>query len=402
MAVTSSNGYWYYEWRINGQKIRRSAGYKVDEISREALKEKEAEVKAKVIKELQSQNQNSSGSDTSKNKSRYRFLEAVDMLYESHWSRKDEGYRVPRMAKRIVKIIGNKYLDEINGAVIQELRRALIKQGYANGTINNYMNIVSKVLTTAHKEWEVLDKVPFIPRESTAGNARVRVITEEEEERLLQAAERLGLYEMRDLFIVLMDTGLRLGEAINLSYAANIDFENETITIWENRMHNKRQKNDKAKTIPMTTRVKEVLWRYKEHRKPFPTIHNNRSAYHYFRKILKEAGIPPHDIVLHSFRHTFAARLLKKDVSIYDVKQLLGHSSVVTTERYYAHLAVSKLKQSITVLEKEEDKGQTTGTDTPTNDEFMGTTKPPLIRPLAGSYRRGVTRKKVTLIQALR
>lgn len=39
---------------------------------------------------------------------------------------------------------------------------------------------------------------------------------------------------------------------------------------------------------------------------------------------------------LHRLRHTFATRLLARGVSLYDIRDLLGHESVRTTEIYLA------------------------------------------------------------------
>ena len=51
-------------------------------------------------------------------------------------------------------------------------------------------------------------------------------------------------------------------------------------------------------------------------------------------RIAEKAGVQ--DFRTHRLRDTFAVELLLADVSIEDVSVLLGHSSVQTTERYYA------------------------------------------------------------------
>ena len=48
------------------------------------------------------------------------------------------------------------------------------------------------------------------------------------------------------------------------------------------------------------------------------------------------------DVRIHDLRHTFASLLINKGVSIYEVQQLLGHSSVQMTQRY-AHLTPNTL-----------------------------------------------------------
>jgi integrase len=67
--------------------------------------------------------------------------------------------------------------------------------------------------------------------------------------------------------------------------------------------------------------------------------------------IRRKTGINVHP---HRFRDTFAVRLLEHDVPIRTVSRLLGHKSVITTERYYAHWVKTHQKlldQAVAVLD---------------------------------------------------
>lgn len=345
MAVVRSNGYWFYEFRIGGQRIKRTSGYRVDEISREEVRAKEPEVRAKILEEL--------GINAAEKK-RYRLSEAAQRMYEEHWSRKKDSETPMQRIEAVIKIIGDKMIDNITAEDLNRIKTTLLARGRQPSTVNRYLSALTKLLNTAHKYWEVIDKVPAAPKESEDGNERVRVVTWEEEQRILEACDHLGDEDFKDLYITLVDTGLRLSEALHLTYSANIDFESNAITIWTNRANNRQQKNAKAKTIPMTERVRKLLRRRKLYGdKPFACFTSRHTALYRLKKVLKEAGLAPEgDIVIHSLRHTFASRALASGVDIYTVKELLGHRSVTTTERYYAHLAVKKLKEAIRLLER--------------------------------------------------
>ena len=48
---------------------------------------------------------------------------------------------------------------------------------------------------------------------------------------------------------------------------------------------------------------------------------------------------------MHDLRHSFASAMVNSGMTLYDVKEILGHSNIRTTERY-AHLSNSRLRQA--------------------------------------------------------
>lgn len=60
------------------------------------------------------------------------------------------------------------------------------------------------------------------------------------------------------------------------------------------------------------------------------------------------------DFHFHDLRHAFATRLVQAGVNLYVVKELLGHESIKTTERY-AHHYPESLRPSVMLLDEEPD-----------------------------------------------
>ena len=188
-----------------------------------------------------------------------------------------------------------------------------------------------------------------------------KIFSEEEMEKLKAAAkEKSPKTEYQNLFfIVMLNTGLRAGEALALDYA-DIDFKNKTINIHKNYVnHKKRDENGMAigriseltttKTrastclLPINKTALETLILMKSYEPEGytgPIIHNSeferiapRSFAKRFYSLLKSAGIKK--CGLHTLRHTCGSIMYEaKNHNQLFVSNYLRHSSLASTNAY--------------------------------------------------------------------
>lgn len=145
---------------------------------------------------------------------------------------------------------------------------------------------------------------------------------------------------------LLFATGMRISELCSLT-TEQIDFSDYIIKIYG--------KGSKERLIQICNKnVQNLLDEYKK------TFHFELKNYDYFyinrfynrlseqsvRNMIghysKKAGINIH-ITPHMFRHSFATLLLEEDVDIRYIQQMLGHSSITTTQ-IYTHTSINKQK----------------------------------------------------------
>ena len=164
---------------------------------------------------------------------------------------------------------------------------------------------------------------------------------------------------MRDLLLVKL--GLTMG--LRLSEISNIKVDDFSPSIAEPDHLKVIGKGDKERVIPVPDSVKHSLALYLVERSKFSSVLNknlfisNRQPEsgslssdgigQVFDSILKLAGIKQPGLRVHMTRHSFATHLLNsKSADLIEVKELLGHSSVATTQ-VYLKIDPDKLVKSI-------------------------------------------------------
>jgi integrase/recombinase XerC len=173
--------------------------------------------------------------------------------------------------------------------------------------------------------------------------------------KLLDGPDRSSLLGLRDLAIleVLYSCGIRVAELAGLNMS-DVDFSNRLIKVFG--------KGSKERIVPVGKKALNALNNYLEAALPLrkktgdasekkvPVFINSRggrlstrSVDNIVKHYAMASGLIT-DISPHSLRHTFATHLLDGGADLRSVQEMLGHSSLSTTQKY-THVSMDRLME---------------------------------------------------------
>ncbi|MBP6217887.1 MAG: site-specific integrase [Oligoflexales bacterium] len=260
------------------------------------------------------------------------------------------------MRHQILPYFGKSAIEDIKTRDIElwmlELRDRL---GLCEKSCNDALGLFRKVLSDGVR-WGYVKENPVVRvRKYRIPEQKYQYWTVSEVQRFLTYFEQfeskprafwpalLGLY-----------TGMRRGELVALKWD-RVDLESKLITV--DRAFCRVLKADKSYTksgkiryIPISLKLMGNFRKLREMRvadnKVLPAMPVD-VLQREFDKLTKLCGNPK--IKFHDLRHTFASNFLAGGGKIYDLKKILGHSTIQVTERY-VHMVPEELRGKTEVL----------------------------------------------------
>lgn len=270
---------------------------------------------------------------------------------------------LPRWGKyRLKELSRNEYQRWIN-----ELRGH-----YSEGTVRRIHSIFSSAMTDAVHEFQILRINPIqkikIPKDVEKSGA-ISFFTREQLNAFIESTKPMKnskyQYSIQNyaLFSLLSRTGLRIGEALALTWD-DLNFEAGNLTVCKTLVYplnsqpyistpkskssNRTVKLDDA-TLKLMKRhwinQKEVILRYENYKPSDKNLmfHQQDGRWlrtnvvrEYFKEVCKRAGVPV--LSPHALRHTHAVHLLEAGANLKYVSERLGHKSVKVTADTYLHV----------------------------------------------------------------
>lgn len=239
---------------------------------------------------------------------------------------------------------------DIESSVVREWIVSLMDRGYTASSVNRKLSSLRSFYKFLLRRGEVT-KDPLVKINGPKKKKPLPVFLKESDmERLLEETDfGEGYKACRDKLIieVFYSTGMRLSELIGLN-DSDVDFSTSLIRV--------TGKRNKQRLIPFGDRLKEALREYISIRsetvpqkcEAFFVRENGERlykdlVYNTVRRNLAKV-VTQKKRGAHVLRHTFATTMLNNDAELGAIKELLGHSSLATTE-VYTHTTFEELKK---------------------------------------------------------
>ncbi|CAM3411214.1 tyrosine-type recombinase/integrase [Pseudostreptobacillus hongkongensis] len=158
----------------------------------------------------------------------------------------------------------------------------------------------------------------------------------------------LNKYDLIDTILILIYTGLRIGELLNLKIS-DINLEEGYLK------GGSKTEAGKNRLVPIHPKIKNLIENRIDFNKEYfingPINKNEKMSYiTYFSKfniLMKKLGMKH---TIHDTRHTFASLLSNVDANTVSISKLIGHSSYSMTEKIYTHKDKEELRKAIELI----------------------------------------------------
>ena len=242
-------------------------------------------------------------------------------------------------------------IDDVDYGLIRSWIVSLVNASISNRSINRKVGS----LKAYYKFLQRIEKIaanPLSKHKALKTSKKIEVpFSEIEMEKVLQQIPFEDSFEgvRNKLMIeVLYATGIRRAELVNLK-VTDVDLSENAIKVLGKR--------NKERIVPLLFSTKNIFIDYLKERKNLEVVVDDNCVFllksgvkiydklvyrvinKYLRRVSSKMKTSPHIL-----RHTFATHLLNKGADLNSVKELLGHSSLASTQ-VYTHNSIAELKK---------------------------------------------------------
>jgi len=313
--------------------------------------------------------------------------ELLDNYLKSNpkWKDSTRAMKVYNVNKLKTYPLSQMKIKDVRVSHVKQLMISMNESGIKKSSLRTYLNILKLAIQIAVDD-DLIRKNPcnislnFLPNENLDKN----ILTEEQEAKFLKYIKETSKSDwLYDVIIILLETGLRIGELCGLTLD-NIDLKNRVIHIDHQLGKNYNEKSEmwqitstktgtSIRDIYITDRAYDSFLNLIERRSKNTTVepiingytkflltsnkkwrivtnsmvrYELNSAINRYNKEHKEQI--PH-LSPHSLRHTFCTRMAEKGLSSSSLQYIMGHVKIATTMDIYTHwngsLAINEMER---------------------------------------------------------
>lgn len=251
----------------------------------------------------------------------------------------------------ISPVLGHLTVGALKTADVQRLVKRLIDAGKSPSTIVRIMTTLRMALGEAVRQGELAVNVATHARMPKVERPLIEAMTPERA-RIILDAVRGDPYEA--LYVLLLGTGLRAGEACALDWR-DVDLERRTVFVRRGKTPTSRR------LLPMPGFVVEAMLAHRGRASVVgpeePVFVGQRTGTRLrvdqltkaFPRLLVRQGLPRQTV--HSLRHGTATLLLEAGVDMRDIADILGHRNPNMTMAVYTHVSEQMKRRAMDALD---------------------------------------------------
>lgn len=251
--------------------------------------------------------------------------------------------------KDIIPVIGAVKLEDLRPAHIEKLINA--NSHYSDSRKKKIRFLIKAILDSAVENGYCRKNVAANVKLEKSGGQETEIFSKDDIEAILSHN-----HPFAPAIKIMLLTGMRRGELCALRWF-DVDMSAGTITI---RHALKRTetgeeigdtKTKQSRVVPISDDLRAVLEAIPKTSEFVITYNGHGPTLSWFRSQYDSffQGLDVERKTSHKLRHTFASYLVKGDVNLRVVQTLLGHSEILTTQRY-THVDVDGLQNAVKKL----------------------------------------------------